>query len=116
MPQYLLNLIQPVGEVPPPEFLEPVMRDLDRLNEELRAAGAWVFAAALHQPESTTVVRADGDGLLVTDGPYAEGKEFIGGFDVIEAPDLDAALAWAGKLARILGGLPVEVRPVQQTF
>ncbi|SDF43997.1 Uncharacterized conserved protein [Blastococcus fimeti] len=116
MPQYLLNLIQPVGEVPPPEFLEPVMRDLAQLNEELRAAGAWVFAAALHQPESTTVVRADGDGVLVTDGPYAEGKEFIGGFDLIEAPDLDAALVWAGKLARILGGLPVEVRPVQQTF
>ena len=116
MPQYLLNLIQPVGEVPPPEDLEPVMRELAQLNEELRAAGAWVFAAALHQPETTTVVRADGDGVLVTDGPYAEGTEFIGGFDVIEAPDLDAALAWAGKLARILGGLPVEVRPVLQTF
>ena len=116
MPQYLLNLIQPVGEVPPPEYLEPVMRDLASLNAEMRAAGVWVFAAALHQPETSTVVRADGDGVLVTDGPYAEGKEFIGGFDVIEAPDLDAALAWAGKLARILGGLPVEVRPVQQTF
>ena len=116
MPQYLLNIIQPVGEVPPPEDLEPVMRELASLNEEMRAAGAWVFAAALHQPEASTVVRADGDGLLTTDGPYAEGKEFIGGFDVIQAENLDDALAWAGKLARILGGLPVEVRPVVQSF
>ena len=116
MPQYLLNIIQPVGEVPPPEDLEPVMRELASLNEEMRAAGAWVFAAALHQPEASTVVRADGDGVLTTDGPYAEGKEFIGGFDLIQAEDLDDALAWAGNLARILGGLPVEVRPVAESF
>jgi hypothetical protein len=116
MPQYLLTIIQPVGEVPPPEVLEPVMRELAALNDEMRAAGAWVFAAALHQPETSTVVRADGDDLLVTDGPYAEGKEFVGGFDVIQAEDLDEALAWAGKLARILGGLPVEVRPVVESF
>ncbi|UOY02700.1 YciI family protein [Blastococcus sp. PRF04-17] len=116
MPQYLLNIIQPVGEVPPPEDLEPVMRELAALNEEMRAAGAWVFAAALHPPESSTVVRADGNGVLITDGPYAESKEFIGGFDVIEARDLDDALRWAGKLAGILGGLPVEVRPVMQSF
>ena len=115
MPQYVLNMVQPVGVVPPPEALEPVMRDLAALNEELRAAGAWVFAAALHQPETSTVVRADGDDLLVTDGPYAEGKEFIGGFDLIQADDLDGALAWAGKLARIVG-LPIEVRPVVEHF
>ena len=116
MPQYLLNIIQPVGEVPPPEILEPVMRELAALNEEMRSAGVWVFAAALHQPEATTVVRADGDGMLTTDGPYVEGKEFIGGFDVIQAENLDEALVWAGKLARVLGGLPVEVRPVAESF
>jgi hypothetical protein len=116
MPQYLLTIIQPVGEVPPPEDLEPVMRELAALNEEMRTAGVWVFAAALHQPEASTVVRAEGDGVLTTDGPYAEGKEFIGGFDVIQARDLDDALTWAGKLARILGGLPVEVRPVAESF
>jgi hypothetical protein len=55
-------------------------------------------------------------GVLTTDGPYAEGKEFIGGFDLIQAENLDGALAWAGKLARILGGLPVEVRPVAESF
>ncbi len=115
MPQYVLNMVQPVGVTPPPEALEPVMRDLAALNEEMKAAGAWVFAAALHQPESSTVVRADGDDLLVTDGPYAEGKEFVGGFDLIEAEDLDGALRWAGRLARIVG-LPIEVRPVVQSF
>ena len=115
MPQYVLNMVQPVGTIPPPEVLAPVMRDLAALNEEMKAAGAWVFAAALHQPEASTVVRADGDDLLVTDGPYAEGKEFVGGFDLIQADDLDGALAWAGRLARITG-LPIEVRPVVERF
>ncbi|PZU40206.1 MAG: hypothetical protein DI571_13905 [Arsenicicoccus sp.] len=115
MSQYLLTIIQPTGQVPSPEDLEPVMRDLATLNEEMRAAGVWVFAAALHQPESSTVVRADGDGVLVTDGPYAEGAEFVGGFDLIEVTDLDEALAWAGKLTGVLG-LPVEVRPVARSF
>ncbi len=112
MPQYLLNIIQPTGQVPPPEVLEPVMRDVATLNEEMRAAGVWVFAAGLHQPESSTVVRPEG---LITDGPYAEGAEFIGGFDVIEAADFDEALAWTRKLAGVLG-LPVELRPVATTF
>jgi hypothetical protein len=115
MPQYVLNMVQPVGIIPPPEVLAPVMRELAALNEEMKAAGAWVFAAALHQPETSTVVRADGDDLLVTDGPYAEGKEFVGGFDLIQADDLDGALAWAGRLARITG-LPIEVRPVVERF
>ena len=115
MPQYVLNMIQPVGVVPPPEVLQPVMRDLAALNEEMKAAGAWVFAAALHQPETSTVVRADGDDVLVTDGPYAEAKEFVGGFDLIQADDLDGALAWAGRIARIVG-LPIEVRPVVEGF
>jgi len=115
VPQYVLNMIQPVGVVPPPEVLEPVMRDLAALNEEMKAAGAWVFAAGLHQPEASTVVRTDGDDVLVTDGPYAEGKEFVGGFDLIRADDLDGALAWAGRIARIVG-LPIEVRPVIEHF
>ena len=112
MPQYLLNIVQPTGQVPPPEDLEPVMRGLAALNEEMKAAGVWVFAAALHQPEASTVVRPDG---LVTDGPFAEGAEFIGGFDLLEVADLDEALVWAGKLTGVLG-LPVEIRPVAQSF
>ena len=111
MPQYLLTIYQPDGETPPPEFLEPVMQRLDALNREMREAGVWVFANGLCPPETATVLRVAGEEVLLTDGPYVEGKEHVGGFDIIEAPDLDAALHWGRKLARILTPLPVEVRP-----
>ncbi len=81
-------------------------------NEELHQAGAWVFAAGLHPASSATVVRSSGGEVSMTDGPYAETKEQMGGFWVIEAPDLDAALAWAGKAAAASEG-PVEVRPAE---
>jgi hypothetical protein len=110
MKQYLLTFYQPDGPPPPPEVLEPIMRDLDAVNTEMRAAGVWVFAGGLHPPSTATVVRTDGDEVLLTDGPFAEGKEHIGGLTIIQAPDLDAALEWAGKLARA-STLPVEVRP-----
>jgi hypothetical protein len=117
MKQYLLSIYQPDGPRPPAEFLEPIMKGLAALNDDLRTAGAWVFAAGLHPPETATVVRArartpEAD-LLLTDGPFTEGKEHIGGFTVIRAADLDAALAWAGRLARIVSPLSVEVRPMQ---
>jgi hypothetical protein len=112
MAQYLLSVYQPVGPAPSPEFLEPIMHDLEALNQEMKAAGAWVFAAGLHPTDTATVVRQQGAGLLITDGPFAETKEHLGGFTVIEAADLDAALGWAGKLARATT-LPIEVRPVQ---
>jgi len=112
MKQYLLSVYQPDGPAPPPEQLERINRDLDALNRELKAAGAWVFAGGLHPPSTATVVR-DRDGqVLTTDGPFAEGKEHIGGFTIVKAPDLDAALAWAGKLSRATT-LPIEVRPFQ---
>lgn len=81
-------------------------------NEELQQAGAWVFAAGLHPASSATVVRFSGGQVSMTDGPYAETKEQMGGFWVIEAPGLDAALDWAGKAAAA-SGTPVEVRPAQ---
>ena len=112
MKQYMLSIYQPDGDPPPPEILEPIMRDIDAVDAELKAAGAWVFTGGLHPPEVATVLRAaDGD-VLITDGPFAEGKEHIGGFWVIKAEDLDAALAWAAKATRACGG-PVEVRPFQ---
>ncbi len=112
MKQYLLSIYQPDGDPPSPEVLEQVMRDVDALNQELKAAGAWVFAGGLHPPSTATVVRIrDGD-VLITDGPFAEGKEHIGGFCIIKAPDLDAALEWGRKLARATT-LPIEVRPFQ---
>jgi hypothetical protein len=82
------------------------------VNEELQTAGAWVFAAGLHPASSATVVQAAGGDLSMTDGPYAESKEQMGGFWIIEAPDLDAALNWAKKAAAACEG-PIEVRPVQ---
>lgn len=112
MTHYLLSIYQPDGDPPPPELLDQVMRAIDALNQELKAAGAWVFTGGLHAPSTATVVRPrDGD-VLITDGPFAEGKEHIGGLYVIQAPDLDAALAWGRKLARATG-LPIEVRPFQ---
>ena len=112
MEQYLLSLYQPDGDPPAPEVLEPIMWNLDALNEELKAAGAWVFAGGLHSPSTATVVRLrDGD-VLTTDGPFAEGKEHVGGFTIIRAPDLDAALEWGRKLTRATT-LPTEVRPFQ---
>lgn len=118
MKQYLLSIIQPDGDQPqgsppPREVLEKIMRDVNAISDELKAAGAWVFAGGLHPPSTATVVRLrDGD-VLTTDGPFVEGKEHIGGFSVILAPDLDAALAWAGKFARATA-LPVEVRPFRE--
>ena len=112
MNQYLLSIYQPDGDPPSPALLRGVMRNLDALHAELKAAGAWVFVAGLLAPTTATVVRfLDGD-LLTTDGPFAEGKEHIGGFIVIRAPDLDSALEWGGKLSRATT-LPIEVRPLQ---
>ncbi|WP_020579695.1 YciI family protein [Actinopolymorpha alba] len=111
MPQYLLSIYQPDGEPPPPEILDPIMRDLEAVNAELRAAGAWVFSGGLHPPSTATVVHLKDNEVLTTDGPYLEGKEHIGGFTVIEAADLDAALEWGRKVARAIT-LPIEVRPL----
>src|SRR5262249_35996514 len=97
----------------------PVMRNLETLRNEMKAAGAWVFSGGLHPPSSATVVRCQNGEMLTTDGPFAEGKEHLGGFTIVEAPDLDAALEWGRKLARVLtlptrpDGLAVEVRPFQ---
>ena len=112
MPQYLLSLYQPDGGVPAPEVLEEISRDLDALNQELKAAGAWVFAGGLHSPSTATVVRLQDGEVLTTDGPFAEGKEHLGGFTIVKAPDLDSALEWGRKLTRATT-LPVEVRPFQ---
>jgi hypothetical protein len=119
MKRYLLSIYQPDGPIPPPELLGPVMQRMEALNADLRQAGAWVFAGGLHAADTATVVQMRDGEVLVTDGPYLEGKEHIGGFHVIEAPDLDAALGWARRLSQALvidgqpAGLAVEVRPFQ---
>ena len=113
MKQYLLTMYQPDGEPPPAEVLGKIMREVNGIREELQAAGAWVFAGGLHPPSSATVVRFRDGKLLTTDGPFAEAKEHVGGFNVILAPDLDAALEWARRLARATT-LPIEVRPFRE--
>ncbi len=109
--QYLLSIYQPDGPVPAPEVLEPIMRNLDAFNNDLREAGAWVFGAGLHPANTATVLQSKGDEVLVTDGPFTEGKEHLGGFTVIQAEDLDEALTWSRRLAEILTPLAIEVRP-----
>jgi hypothetical protein len=114
MKHYLLSVITPTaGEQPPPDVLGPIMERVEAVNDECKAAGAWVFAGGLNAPSTATVVRVKDDELLMTDGPFAEGKEYVGGFTVIKAPDLDAALDWGGKYARAIT-LPIEVRPFVQ--
>jgi hypothetical protein len=110
--QYLLSIYQPDDATPEPEFLDKVMSELEVVNEEMKAAGAWVFTGGLHAASTATVARVRGGDVLMTDGPYTEGKEHVGGLWIIEAPDLDAAIEWARKAARATT-LPIEVRPFQ---
>ena len=113
MPQYLLSV--PMIEDAPTrsdDEAQEAYRQVAQLNAELQGSGAWVFAGGLQPVASATTVRVEGGEVLVTDGPFTESKEHIGGFWVIEARDLDAALAWATKATRACGER-VEVRPFQ---
>lgn len=114
MPQYLVSVWH--DDTYDLDFSTPDAQrrvaQVGALNDELRNAGAWVFAAGLHPASSATVLRSTAGEVSMTDGPYAETKEQMGGFWIIEARDLDAALAWAGKAATACEG-PVEVRPLQ---
>jgi hypothetical protein len=112
MKQYMLSVFHP-EDVAPPADIDQIMQDVDAVNAELRAAGAWVFAGGLYPSSTATVVRLSGGDVLTTDGPFAEGKEHIGGLWIIKAPDLDAALEWARKATRACR-IPVEVRPFQE--
>ncbi|WP_431280272.1 YciI family protein [Leifsonia poae] len=113
MTQYLLSVYQPDGPIPEPDVLAAIGADLDALNTDMRSAGVWVFSNGLLPPTSATTLRPSpesrGD-VLITDGPFAEGKEHLGGFTVIEAADLDEALEWGRRMATATT-LPIEVRP-----
>src|SRR4051812_29605828 len=114
MAQYLLSVHDPEGGRPEmaDSDMQKVFAQVDAFNEALRASGSWVFAGGLEDPSTATVVDATGADVLVTDGPYAETKEQLGGFWVVEAPDLDAALDLA-KRGSAACEAPVEVRPFQ---
>jgi hypothetical protein len=113
MKQYLLTVYQPGGPIPPADVLEGIMSDVSAVRREMQAADAWVFSGGLHAPSTATVVRLKDREVLTTDGPYIEGKEYVGGFTIIRAADLDSALQWGQKLARATT-LPIEVRPFDE--
>ena len=113
MTQYLFSVYMVEGEpVPSEEEKQNAYRQVDEFNKEVMESGAWVFAGGLHPPTSATVVRVQDGEVLTTDGPFAETKEQLGGFWVLEAADLDAALALAARASAACMA-PVEVRPFQ---
>jgi hypothetical protein len=117
MAQYLLSVHSVEGEVGDPmtdEEIQQSWKQIQVLNEEIKSAGAWVFGGALHEPDTATVVRMSGGEVLTSDGPFAESKEHLGGFYIIEAEDLDAALSWASKTAAVVRK-PIEVRPFRES-
>jgi hypothetical protein len=113
MKNYLLTVIYPPGSTQPsPEELARISKNVNALHNELEAAGAWVFGGALHLSDAITMVRPQGDDVLITDGPFSEGKEQIGGLSIIRAENLDEALDWARKTA-LATTVPVQVTPFQ---
>jgi hypothetical protein len=113
MTQYLLSVHMVEGEdAPSPEEMEKAFKDVDALNATLQAEGLWVFGGGLHPADTATVVREKNGEIVTTDGPFAESKEQLGGFWIIDVADLDAALAWAAKATVACRGA-VEVRPFQ---
>jgi hypothetical protein len=112
MTQYMLSVYMDGDQALSPEVMEKSYKDVDVLNHEMQAAGAWVFAGGLHPADTATTVKVKDGEVLTTDGPFVETKEQLGGFWIIEAPDLDAALAW-GRKATVACAGPVEVRPFQ---
>ncbi|WP_285117379.1 YciI family protein [Leifsonia sp. fls2-241-R2A-40a] len=110
MTQYLLSVYEPDGPIPEPEVLSRIMRDVDAVNADMRSAGVWVFSDGLLPPSSATMLRPRDGEVLVTDGPFAEGKEHLGGLTIVYVPDLDAALEWGRRVA-LATTLPIEVRP-----
>lgn len=113
MKQYMLSIVYPANSTAPaPEALQQIMQDVGALTADMKAKGAWVFGAGLHPASTATMVHVKGSEVLVTDGPFAETREQIGGITVIRAEDLDQALSWGKRLSKAVG-CPVEVRPMQ---
>jgi hypothetical protein len=113
MTQYLMSVYMVEGsEEPTPEAMEKAYRDVDVVNKKMQDSGVWVFAGGLHPANTATVVRETNGNVLTSDGPFAESKEQLGGFWIIDVADLDAALTWARE-ATVACQAPVEVRPFQ---
>jgi hypothetical protein len=114
MTQYLIAVVgEPDYATLAPEVMQQIMTDVEAVVADAQEAGIFVFGGGLHGPEATTVVDATGGAPVVTDGPYAETKEQMGGFSVLDLPDLDAALHWAGRFSAACR-CPQEVRPFME--
>ena len=92
------------------EEMQQSWQQLGMIEKEMKSTGAWFFSGRLHEPETASVVRVSDGELLTTDGPFAESREHLGGFYIIRAADLDAALAWASKVTAAINK-PIEVWP-----
>jgi hypothetical protein len=117
MTQYLLSVHSVEGEVRDPmteEEMRQSHKQLGIVEEEMKSTAAWVFSGRLAEPDTATVVRMSGGEVLTTDGPFAEAREHLGGFYIIEAADLDAALALASRVTAAIK-VPIEVRPFWAT-
>ncbi len=113
MAYYLLSVYSAEVEVAPPmsdEEMRAWWGQILALNDELKAAGVWVFGGRLHEPDAARVVRSSAGKVLTIDGPFAESKEHIGGFYLIDVHNLDEALVWASKTSEVVRK-PIEVRP-----
>ncbi|WP_433211569.1 YciI family protein [Dactylosporangium sp. CS-047395] len=111
MKQYLLAVIEPSqGEPPPPAEMQKIIERVEAYQRSAQEAGVWVFSGGLFPPAIATTLRPKDGEVLVTDGPFVEGKEHLGGFTIIQCEDLDAALEWGRRCAEATT-LPVEVRP-----
>src|SRR3954467_5297002 len=100
MKQYLLTVVEPSqGSRPTPDELQKIIEDVTAVDQEMRDKGIWVFSGGLHEPSTATTLRPQDGEVLATDGPFAEGKEHVGGFSIIEAADLDEALGWGRRLS-----------------
>src|SRR3954451_4186757 len=111
MKQYLLTVVEPSqGSRPTPDELAKIIEDVTAVDQEMRDKGIWVFSGGLHEPTTATTLRPQDGEVVATDGPFAEGKEHVGGFSIIDAADLDEALDWGRRLS-IATTLPIEVRP-----
>lgn len=113
MTHYLLSVHSVEGEVREPmtdEEMQQSHQQLGDLEREMKSAGAWVVSGRLHEPHTATVVRMAEGEVVTTDGPFVESKEHLGGFYIIQAEDLDAALAWASRVTGAIKA-PIEVRP-----
>lgn len=116
MPHYLLSVCYPAGAVrPDDDTIARIMVDVEAINADMIAAGSWVFSGGLHDPSTATVVTDDKGRIVMSDGPFIESKEQVGGITVVDVADLDAALRWASRMTTAIG-VPIEVRPFEHAW